>query len=105
MLGTLAAPDHMDTPLTARRVVLVYGRVCLLFETHVLKKVPQVDDLDCHLRYSAAAVDNDTVFCIFERHLKTPWLNLAKRPVVDLRETLLLRLMPSTSTRSACLTS
>ena len=40
VLGPLAAPDHMVPPLNARRVVLIYGRVWLLPETHVLEKVP-----------------------------------------------------------------
>jgi hypothetical protein len=36
VLGPLAAPDHMVPPLDARHVVLVYGRVWLLPETHVV---------------------------------------------------------------------
>ena len=49
VLGPLAAPNHMVPPLNARRFVLIYGRVWLLPETHVLEKFPEVDDLDCHL--------------------------------------------------------
>jgi hypothetical protein len=46
----LAEIDVLGHIVTSFRVVLVYGRVWLLPETHVLEKVPQVSDLDCHLR-------------------------------------------------------
>ena len=60
VLGPLAAPDHTVPPLDARRVVLIYGRVWLLTETHVLEKVPQADDLDCHLQCRV-------IFCFLRR--------------------------------------
>ncbi len=49
VLGTLASPDQMVTPLDACCVVPIHWRVRLLANTHVLDKVAEVDDLDCHL--------------------------------------------------------
>jgi hypothetical protein len=90
VLGPLAPPDHMVPPLDARRVVLVYWRVWLLPETHVLEKVPQVDDLDCHLRCCIVFR-----FRRRQRHgllhptpLDNAVVELCQEPVVDLRETL-----------------
>ncbi len=79
VLGPLAAPDHMGTPLDSRRVVLVHWRVWLLPETHVLEKVTQVDDLDCHLQCRV-------VFHFHHRqrhgllHLRTPLDNAVVEP-------------------------
>ncbi len=49
VLGTLASPDHVVSPLDARRVVIVHRGVGLLGEAHVGQQVVEVYDLYGHL--------------------------------------------------------
>jgi hypothetical protein len=67
VLGTLTSPNHMISPLDARRVVLEHRSVVRLAKLHVGQEGAEVDDLDSHLRCLV-------VFCLRrgERHTLLP---------------------------------